>query len=183
MPSRSNRQRAAWRAAAAGSLDIREAFRGSVDGASRVVTLDRESASSNPKRVRVASPLVASPGQSDIRVALLRGSLQYVHSTLTPDSLSLDQEDALLTWGAQAFDATWQAWEVMDDAAPPLLLVANLQLIPPKVAQAFSLLQDLDSKTVTSTRTFLAVASTWWRLQKAALHAASDRHADGDPPL
>jgi len=125
MPLRSHGKRAALPAAARGSLDIREVFRGTAVAAPCVPTVDSGEPPSNHKRKRVPSPHAASAKQIDVREALLRGSQQHCQSSLTSYSLSLAQEEALATWGENSFHAACQAWNIMDDHASPLLLLAN----------------------------------------------------------
>ena len=97
------------------------------------------------------------------------GIEQFCHTMGCPA-----QEEALVTWGEKSFHAACQAWNTMDDHASPLLLLANLQLIPPTVVATFALHQDLDdSNTLPGTRSCLAVASAWWCLQ-SKLRAAID---------
>jgi len=182
MPLRSHGKRAALPAAARGSLDIREVFRGTAVAAPCVPTVDSGEPPSNHKRKRVPSPHAASAKQIDVREALLRGSQQHCQSSLTSYSLSLAQEEALATWGENSFHAACQAWNIMDDHASPLLLLANLQLIPPTVVTTFALSQDLDdSNSLPGIRRFLDVASAWYCLQ-SKLQAAIDADDTARPP-
>ena len=177
MPLRSHGKRAALPPAARGSLDIREVFRGTAVAAPCVPTVDSGEPPSNHKRKRVPSLEAASAKQIDVREALLRGSQQHCQSSLTSYSL-----EALATWGENSFHAACQAWNIMDDHASPLLLLANLQLIPPTVVTTFALSQDLDdSNSVPGIRSFLAVASAWYCLQ-SKLQAAIDADDTARPP-
>ena len=92
------------------------------------------------KRPRRNTLQAASIGSLDIRDALLRGS--QVPST--PSDVTNDQEAALVEWGREPLKIAMAAWKDCPNDASPLLLAANLALIPATVLHAFGMMeQDL----------------------------------------
>ena len=181
MPPRSQAKHAALAAAAKGSADIRDALHGNVTAMPPVITIDAdlEAAPSSRKKARLTSHPLPSEGHLDIRAALEHGHA-LTRTALSPMSFTAAQEEALLHWGADSFAATCDAWARMGADASPLVLLANFQLIPPRVVELFGLPDNGDGNHVNTTRGFLGVASAWWRLQRSELPAEGDGKAKED---
>lgn len=111
---------------------------------STLLILKLPKAMSHPsKRPRRTSSQAAAVGSADIRAALLRGSQRLA----TPHDVTDEQATVLVEWGREPLKLAAAAWKECPEDASPLLLAANLALIPQTVLRAFGLVdQDQDQE-------------------------------------
>jgi len=131
-----------------------------------------EPALSSPAKKRRRTVLeAAAEGSLDIRASLQRGS-----AALPPTpSLSLPQTCALLGWNKSDLLAVESAWQGMPADPSPLLLAANLALLPTDFCRAFDIAaegEDCASAASAQKLQVLVVAALgtarlWWEHQEA----------------
>ena len=131
-----------------------------------------EPALSSPAKKRRRTILeVAAEGSLDIRASLQRGS-----AALPPaPSLSLPQTCALRGWNKSDLLAVESAWQGMPADPSPLLLAANLALLPTDFCRAFDIAaegEDCASAASAQKLQVLVVAALrtarlWWEHQEA----------------
>ena len=91
-------------------------------------------ASQGSRDIRTALRSAASTSVIDLTKESAAASEKPTTRTLTPL-----QETTLLQWPEASLRATCNAWMCMDDEPPPLLLQANLQLLPTAFVESFEL--------------------------------------------
>eukprot|EP00435_Cladocopium_sp_Y103_P026741 s1012_g6.t1 len=125
-------------------------------------------ASHGSRDIRTAFRSSASTAVIDLTEESARTSEKPTSRTLTPL-----QEATLLQWPEGSLRATCNAWLRMDDDPPPLLLQANLQLLPPEFVESFALQLPPHPDGVQQVRQALAAATAWLDLQQAELTGIS----------
>ena len=121
-------------------------------------------ASQGSRDIRTAFRSAASASVIDLTKEPAATSAKPTSRTLTPL-----QEATLLQWPEDSLRATCNAWMCMDDDPPPLLLQANLQLLPAAFVESFELQLPPHPDGVQEVREALAVATAWLDLQQAEL--------------
>eukprot|EP00439_Symbiodinium_sp_Y106_P037277 s5904_g4.t1 len=127
--------------------------------------MNASTAADATKRCRTALER-AAVGSLDIRDSFWRSSAHT--PTVAATSLSLQQEAVLIETSKADIAIASEVWRDMSAASNPLLVQANLNLLPPNFRAAFGLRLDNVADVQLAVQTALRVARRWLDGQEKA---------------